>query len=287
MKFKDMIKNRIRDRFDIIMLVIIVLISILSLRLAIMTIAKGDYYRDISDNKIIKDIYRAPIRGEIKDVNGKLLAGNKPSFTVQMLKDEVNTLETKEKNDVFLNLISLLEEDGAAYVDDFPIQLNRFKYANEEDYENELHNPLDKVIDIIIENGLLKEVLNLYYVDESDQEHFHFSLINRALNALKDKNIELPILTELEDSILEIKFDEDKDVEAFKNKYGLDYWDTPIGSVYRLIEGDRVVIKKMVDHAISRKLVYDLLVSKGLEGQLLVEDYTTTFEEEYVSQKES
>ena len=74
MKFKDMIKNRITDRFDIIMLVIIVLISILSLRLAIMTIAKGDYYRDISDNKIIKDIYKAPIRGEIKDVNGKLLA---------------------------------------------------------------------------------------------------------------------------------------------------------------------------------------------------------------------
>ena len=58
MKFKD----RIKDRFDIIMWVIIFLISILALRLAIMTIAKGDYYREVSNNKIIKDIYKAPIR---------------------------------------------------------------------------------------------------------------------------------------------------------------------------------------------------------------------------------
>ena len=80
MDFKEKMKNR----FNIIMAVIIFMISVLSIRLAIMTIAQGDYYRDISDNKIIKDVYKAPIRGEIKDVNGKLLAGNRPSFTVQM-----------------------------------------------------------------------------------------------------------------------------------------------------------------------------------------------------------
>lgn len=117
MDFKDKIANR----FNIIMIVIIFMISVLSIRLAIMTIVEGDHYRDLSDNKVIKDVYKAPIRGEIKDTNGKLLAGNKPSFTVQMLKDETNKLGREEKNEMFLNLVRLLEEDGAPYIDDFPI----------------------------------------------------------------------------------------------------------------------------------------------------------------------
>ncbi len=69
---------------------------VLSFRLATLTIVHGDYYRDISDNKRLKEIYITAPRGEIRDRHGRLLAGNKPSFTVQILKDELNIkIETK------------------------------------------------------------------------------------------------------------------------------------------------------------------------------------------------
>ena len=126
--------EKIKDRYNIITFVLIIMMLVLSLRLATLTIAQGDYYRDLSDNKRLKEVYITAPRGEIRDRYGRLLAGNKPSFTVQLLKDELNRLPKEEKNQAFLDLIRLLEEDGVNYADEIPIQLNIYKYAREEDY---------------------------------------------------------------------------------------------------------------------------------------------------------
>src|SRR5699024_2144027 len=122
---------------------------ILSLQLASLTIAQGSYYRDLSNNKRLKEVHTTAPRGEIRDRHGRILAGNKPSFTVQLLKDEINLYETEEKNHAFLNLVRLLEEDGVNYIDDFPIELNVFGYKSEDDYIKEDENPTDKVIELI------------------------------------------------------------------------------------------------------------------------------------------
>src|SRR5690606_40461394 len=85
---------------------------VLSFRLATLTIVKGDYYRELSDTKRVKEIATTAPRGEIRDRNGVLLAGNKPSFTVQILKDEIKNIEDQnEKNDIILNLIRLRSEE--------------------------------------------------------------------------------------------------------------------------------------------------------------------------------
>src|SRR5690554_7937438 len=118
----------------------------LSLRLATLTIAQGDYYRDLADNKRLKEVYTTAPRGEIRDRYGRLLADNKSSFTVQLLKDELNRLDLKTRNQAYLDLIRLLEEDGVTYVDELPIQLNVFKYRTEGDYQKESLEPIDKVI---------------------------------------------------------------------------------------------------------------------------------------------
>lgn len=279
------LKDKLTNRYNIIMAVVILMISVLSIRLAIMTIAEGDHYRDISDNKIVKDIYKPAIRGEIKDRNGTLLAGSKPSFTVQMLKDEVNKLDTEEKNKEFLTLIRLLEEDGAPYSDDFPIELNVLKYKNTKDYDSEFYNPMDKAIDIIVENKLLSEILNLYYVNPEYDEHYEFIVFNKAINALKTKGIDIPILAYVENKDLKIEFDEDKDIEEFKEKNSLNKGDTPISSMLKLINDDKAAIRKIIDQSISRKLIYDLFVSKGLEENLIIDDYSMSFEEDYKEQK--
>ena len=217
MKLMDKIKNR----YNIIALVLAILMFILSFRLATLTIAQGDYYRDLSDNKRLKEIYTTAPRGEIRDRYGRLLAGNKPSFTVQLLKDELNLYEREKKNEAFLTLIRLLEEDGVDYVDEFPIELNTFKYKTENDYVLESQSPLDKVIEIIIENNLLSEVLNSHYIYEEYKEHYQFITANRGINALKNKGIDIPIDIQLIDEQLVVKFHENRDIGLWKSQYGI------------------------------------------------------------------
>ena len=59
---------------------------ILSFKLATLTIVEGDYYRDISDNKRLKEIYITAPRGEIRDRYGRLLAETNPVLLYSFLK---------------------------------------------------------------------------------------------------------------------------------------------------------------------------------------------------------
>ena len=281
MKLMDKIKNR----YNIIALVLAILMFILSFRLATLTIAQGDYYRDLSDNKRLKEIYTTAPRGEIRDRYGRLLAGNKPSFTVQLLKDELNLYEREKKNEAFLTLIRLLEEDGVDYVDEFPIELNTFKYKTENDYVLESQSPLDKVIEIIIENNLLSEVLNSHYIYEEYKEHYQFITANRGINALKNKGIDIPIDIQLIDEQLVVKFHENRDIGLWKSQYGINPNASAIDALIQLINNDKTIIRKIIDHSVSRNLVYDILKGKGLDGNLDLEEYSISYMSDFLNQK--
>ncbi len=72
------------------------------------------------------------------------MAGNKPSFTVQILKDELNIRDKERKNDILLTLARLLEEDGVKYVDEFPIEFNIFAYIKRKSMNWKILLPLKK-----------------------------------------------------------------------------------------------------------------------------------------------
>ncbi|MBU5311208.1 penicillin-binding protein [Tissierella carlieri] len=247
--------EKIFNRYNILTYVVILLMFILSFRLATLTIVEGDTYRDISDNKRLKEIYTTAPRGEIRDRYGRLLAGNKPSFTVQILKDELNIKDIEKKNNALLSLIRLLEEDGVTYVDEFPINLNVFKYKNERDYFNEEQTPNDKVIDIIINQNLLPELLTTSHIHSGYKEHYKFVTAERAINALIDKGKEVS--------------EGNVDVEQ----------------LVKLINNDKNIIRRIVDHPISRKLLYDIMVQKNLTGNIIMEEYSLSYDEEYKEQK--
>ncbi len=246
--------EKIFNRYNILTYVVIFLMFALSFRLATLTIVQGDYYRDVSDNKRLKEIYITAPRGEIRDRYGRLLAGNKPSFTVQILKDELNIKDKKKKNEALLSLVRLLEEDGVTYIDDFPINLNTFKYKNEEDYFNEDLMPNDKVIDIIINHGLLPEILNTSYIHPGYKEHYKFVTAERAANALRDKGIKIESSTD-------------------------------INELVKLVNNDKNIIRKIIDHPISRKLVYEIIVQKNLADNIVMEEYSLSYDQEYKEQK--
>lgn len=282
------LKNALKklfNRYNILMYIIVILMSALSFRLATLTIVYGDYYRDISDNKRLKEIYITAPRGEIRDRYGRLLAGNKPSFTVQLLKDELNIKGKKKKNEALLSLVRLLETDGVSYSSDFPINLNVFKYKSDEDYLIEDILPEDRVIEIIIENNLLGELLNTYYLHPDYEEHYPFITLVRALNVLYDKDIDVPVEASIEGKELSIRYKEDEDIKKWLIKNNLSADLSPVEAVVKLINNDKNLIRKIIDHPLCRKLVYNLIESKGLQGNIVLEEYSFSYDEEYKSQK--
>lgn len=283
MKFFEKMKNR----YNIVALILAILMIALSFRLAILTIAEGDYYRDIADNKRLKEIQITPPRGEVRDRYGRLLAGNRPTFTVQLLKDEFNIKDVDKKNNGILTLVRLLEEDGANVQDEFPLELNVFKYSSEADYINEIYNPMDKIIQIIIDNNLEAEILSTFYIHRDYEEHYEFISINKAINAIKNKGIEVPISTKIVNDKLVVEFQEEKNIAEWKSINGISAEASPIDAIVRMINKDKIIIRKVIDHSLSRLLTYNLLNEKGLIDNIILEDYTSTFMEEYLQQKRS
>lgn len=279
--------EKLKDRYNILIIITTLMVAALAFKLATITIVEGDYYRDISDNKRLKEVYITAPRGEIRDRHGRLLAGNKPSFTVQLLKDEFNLADKEGTNEILLNLTRLLEEDGVNYVDEFPLKFNIYKYSSEEVYSQEYMNPNEKVIDLIVENNLLGEILNTYYADVKYRTHYEFLTVNRVINALEDKGIDIPIEARLGEEGVELAFDPKQEIPMWKKNHGIAPDAGPKASLLELVDNDKNIIRKLIDHPIARKIVFDLLEARGLKGDLILDEYSLVYDEDFLQQKRS
>ncbi|MBC8588841.1 penicillin-binding transpeptidase domain-containing protein [Paratissierella segnis] len=277
--------KKILNRYNIISFVVVFLMLILTFRLATLTIAQGDEFRYMADNKRLKEVNTTAPRGEIRDRYGRLIAGNKPVFTVQLLKDELNIIDKKAKNLSFLTLIRLLEEDGVDYVDEYPLQLNVFKYKSMDDNINEDSNPNEKVVDLIIDNNLLPEILSTYYINGDYSDHYQFITANRAINALKSKNINVPIVTYIDNDGLHLYFDDSINISNWKKEHEISDNSSPLGMLIELISNDKTIIRKIMDHPLSRLLIFELIENRALEDDITLEEYSISYEDEYLKQK--
>jgi len=120
--------DKLKDRNNQIILGFIIIFSILLIRLSILTVVEGQKYRELSENKIKKKISIIAKRGEIRDRNGNLLAGNIPGFSVQLVQSD---LPTKEFNEVSIKIMDILESKNQPHIE-FPIVIDeqgRYNYS--------------------------------------------------------------------------------------------------------------------------------------------------------------
>lgn len=61
---------------------------ILMLRLWYLQIVHGDYFRVQSESNRFKQVYIAPPRGEVLDRNGVVLVSNRPSFNIELVRED-------------------------------------------------------------------------------------------------------------------------------------------------------------------------------------------------------
>ena len=161
------------DRLSIIKNLVLVAFVVIIVKILYMTTFKYEYYTELAENKTYKELTIKAPRGEIRDRYGRLLAGNKNLFTVQVSGDGIKKEDSNGKsmaNDICLKLINLLEKNNEEYIDEFPIYIQNGKYyytydKNIREYKNnnEIPQELDAkesfyyLVDKLISEGVLTQ----------------------------------------------------------------------------------------------------------------------------------
>lgn len=128
-----MFKKYFKDRLDIIRAITVLIFLVIAFRLADLQIVKGEYYWKKSETLRTRNISVTAPRGHIVDKYGRLIAGNKQSYSVNIMKTEIpqDTL-----NDIALSVINIIEQNGDTYKDEIPILINPIRFTFDEDERN-------------------------------------------------------------------------------------------------------------------------------------------------------
>ncbi|MGL6107617.1 penicillin-binding transpeptidase domain-containing protein [Romboutsia sp.] len=124
-------ENKKNDRLSIMRNIVLIAFVVILLKIVYMTTLKYEHYTELAENKTYKELPIKAPRGEVKDRYGRLLAGNKTLFTVQVSGDGISKKDSEGvsvANDISLNLINLLEKNKEEYIDEFPIYIENGKY---------------------------------------------------------------------------------------------------------------------------------------------------------------
>ncbi|MFL8888868.1 penicillin-binding transpeptidase domain-containing protein [Helcococcus kunzii] len=270
-----------KNRLAVIFLVFFIAFLILLSRLFDLTIINGEKYREFSDNNRMKQINIDSTRGIIYDKDGKELASNNPMYILNAYKDRFNAIDTEEKNKVLQNIVKILEEDGVNYLSNFEFGIFEFQYNQDEKYFSEKILPYEKVIEIIQENKLLKDILNSKYVINNDITFYPIKRMKDYL-ALRGKDIPVKITTDGEIKVEFIKNDKYKElIESKKINSTTD----PLEYILSILEEDKSFINYLLSHPLSRKLSYDIMKEKSLADDIVISDIVYSADLGYIEQK--
>ncbi len=272
-------KKQKERRLLFIQVLVALLIAIIIGRLFTIMIGQGDYYRDLSDNRKVKEVDEIASRGNIYDRNGKILATSIPSFAVQIYKDQILEKEPDEITENLAKLVNILEADGVNYTDDFPIKLNSFVYKRDEDYFILGQMPTEVVVSTLIDNGLVREFLTSVY----KKENVEYETMTTALLALKKRGIDIPVNVDQEDGKLSVTYRENSK-EKLKS-VGYSENDSPLDVIVDAVGDDRSVLLSILQNSNARLLAYDILKSNDLLGSITMDPYVIKANEDMIEKK--
>lgn len=129
-KIYEKAEKLLENRMLAMSVLIMVLFCVLIYRVFVLQIVQGESHKEDFTYKVQKTVKTSGTRGNIYDVNGKLLAYNKLVYTVtfqndnefQVLAQENETSQNYEKNKVIYEVIKILEKNGDAFINEIPIE---------------------------------------------------------------------------------------------------------------------------------------------------------------------
>lgn len=251
------------DRLSIIKNLILVAFVVILVKILYMTTFKYEHYTELAENKTYKQLLIKAPRGEIKDRYGRLLAGNKNLFTVQVSGDGIKRKDSNGKsmaNDICLKLINLLEKNNEEYIDEFPIYIQNGKYyytfdksIREYKDNNNIPQELDAkesfyyLVDKLVSEGVLTQ----------DDRKLEVSKLQKKLN---ENGYYPPIL------VSKWLFTEEKNKQDWLESYGINDSKITAKKAFNEIRNSKSYqIDKGLSDSDARKIlvVRDLIKSQG------------------------
>ena len=129
-KIYEKAEKLLANRLLALIILIVVLYCVLIGRVFVLQIVEGQSHKNDFTYKVQKTVKTSGTRGNIYDVNGKLLAYNKLVYTVNFQNDNAfqtlaaknGTSESYEKNKVIYKVIKILERNGDSFINEIPIE---------------------------------------------------------------------------------------------------------------------------------------------------------------------
>jgi len=189
-------KKYFKSRLDYLRAIILFIALLLIFRLADLQIVKGDYYKNRAENIRTRTIRIDAPRGTIVDRFGRTLAGNKMSYSVNIMKAD---LPKTDINEIALTVINIIERNGDTFKDEIPILINpiRFSYLEDElNWKRKYNIPDNATVQeafgqIRLDNEIPEEMLDLEAYEMLTQQYgieLPFSLEDYKFSFKKDEN---------------------------------------------------------------------------------------------------
>lgn len=121
---EDRIKANFNLRYNVLIVIVYLIGTILIGRLFFLQIVKGQEYREMSNTRLTRESTIEAARGNIVDRNGKVLATTKTGYSIELYKTKV---DDESLNNTILKMVNLLEKNGDKYSNNFPID-NDYKF---------------------------------------------------------------------------------------------------------------------------------------------------------------
>lgn len=279
--------GNLKERHNVLLSISILIFSLFFLRLIDLTFIHGGEYKKVSEGRKYKEIVVEAPRGEIRDKNGVLLAGNKPAFTVQIFKDQIEEQNDSGKKEKLLKLSHILNEEGVVYKDNFPIKMNVFRFK--EGYaaaQSTSLNELEFVADAIAENGLIDDILELNMEFSFDDKVERYS-IGRKILGILEENEEVPIKI-LAGETTEYEYLESKTLDSWKKDHMVSEVTPAKSALENLVAkyGEKKILLKVLEDPLSRELIYDYLNGDRLADEVEMVKYEFEFDSQYKYNKE-
>ncbi|MBO5004380.1 MAG: penicillin-binding protein 2 [Clostridia bacterium] len=118
--------NEHKIRYNIISMLVYVIGVILLVQLFNLQVIKGEEYRRESNTRLTRETVLEAARGEIVDRTGNKLVTTEMNFSLELYKTKI---DNETLNNTLLKIANLLEENGDRYIDNFPIEINPYKFS--------------------------------------------------------------------------------------------------------------------------------------------------------------
>lgn len=240
-----MIKKYFKDRLDIIRAVTVLICLVIVFRLADLQIVKGEYYWKKSETIRTRNISVTAPRGPLVDRYGRIIAGNKQSYSVNIMKTEV---PQETLNDIALSVINIVEQNGDTYKDEIPIMINPIRFTFQDDEMN-WKNKYGIASDATAKQAFQK--LRADYEIPADM------IDVEAYEVLKEQNVELPF------DIKDFVFDFKKSEVKWKESNGFQAQETAEEVLEELCRKYKIPRDKYDDEKVKKILAVKYLVGQN------------------------